>query len=357
MSSKRISKPFSSFNKNNGFLNQINIKQIFIDFIYNNVNMNMIERERLNDVNLKKLTLDYVAQPIINGIECLCVIMKNKNHYYSCLVEKDELKKNKNDICINNINILWFDVSFSDLSIYNGTILDGIYKYESETNKTGNEEFFIVNDIYYLNGENVMNEKITNKFSKLRSYLNHFSMDKFNFFLNNFKSVDNDDVKDMIMKLVDNRNNSCVLENKNMKLNVSNSVNGFAFYSNKTNVILEMKFNNNRQKVSANDINKFDETTFTYSPTLVIAPGEHYLNFYYHTNRLFLAEPISKSFSEAKTKSKPFFICSPRDSKIGSIKNGTIVSCKVETGKITVENYVNVKVPNKLSDLIELVMQ
>ena len=134
---------------------------------------------------------DYIVQPYINGIPCLCVIMKNKSNYYSCLVEKEGLTPDKKDLAINNVNIFNFDVKFSNLKIYNGTILDGVYKYESEVNKkTEHEEFFIINDIYYLNGENMLNVSIINKFFNFKAYMNNFGMGKFNMFLNNYLTLE-----------------------------------------------------------------------------------------------------------------------------------------------------------------------
>ena len=130
--SKRISKPYLSFNKNNFIFKQLNVKQIIIDFMYNNIDFKKINECPLNQYTLPLIdNLDFVVEPYINGIPCYCVIMKNKNNYYSCLVEKDGIVPDKNDLIINNVNIFNFEVKFSNLKIYNGTILEGVYKYQS----------------------------------------------------------------------------------------------------------------------------------------------------------------------------------------------------------------------------------
>lgn len=351
MSSKRISEPYLSFNKNNFIFKQLNVKEIILNFIYKNIDMKKINEYVLNQSTLGLIdSMDYIVEPYINGIPCLCVIMRNKNNYYSCLVKKEGLTADKKDLIINNVKIFNFDVKFSNRRIYNGTILEGIYKYESEANtKEGNEEFFIVNDVYYLNGENMINVKINNKFSNLNAYLNNFVMGKFNIFINNYLTFEN---PDKIANMLDD----VVIKNSNMKLNIKQSVNGYRFYSSKTGKILNFCYSNNGQKINAKDIDRFNDIKFTYAKQKVKEEGKVLTFFCVNDKELCLAEPIEYSTTEAKTKCKPIKICDIEKNEIENMISSKYkyLDCRITNEGIIPFKYSLQKKPNKLSELVEL---
>lgn len=348
MSVKRVSKPYLSFNHNNTYFKQLNVKEIILDFIYNNVHFNMINKYSLDKTTLGLIdSLDYIVEPIINGVECLCIIMKNKNNYYSCLVEKEGLTTNKKDICINNVNIFNFDIKFSNLKIYDGTIFDGVYKYKSDYNNCDIDEFFIVNDIYYLNGENMINTKMTNKFSIFKSYLDIFGMGKFNILINNYLTLDD---PDKILTL-----SNYELKNKNMSIDIKQSINGYRFYSIKTGKILNMYNNNNGQKIVSSNIKYNNTTPFKYTKQKVKV-NDKSLVFYHDNNKLYLALPVEKSKTVEKIKSVPIFICDIEKCDIDNldINTNAYLECRITNEGIIPFKYSLLKTPNKLSDLIEL---
>ena len=354
--SKRISKPYLSFNKNNFIFKQLNVKQIIIDFMYNNIDFKKINECPLNQYTLPLIdNLDFVVEPYINGIPCYCVIMKNKNNYYSCLVEKDGIVPDKKDLIINNVNIFNFEVKFSNLKIYNGTILEGVYKYQSNNasdNKNMsniNEEFFIVNDIYYLNGENMINVSIINKFFNFGSYIRNFGMGKFNIFLNNYLTFED---PDKIENIIDN----VVIKNKNMSLDLNYCINGYSFYSLKTGKILTYLLNKRSQKVYFDNIKKVDDIKFVYDKQKVKEEGHSLIFFCVDNIKLFLAMPIEYSPVESKVKCEPYFICNIEENEIDNMVDSKykFLECKITNKGIIPFKYSLQKTPNKVSELVEL---
>ena len=309
----------------------------------------------LPNVKTRYDNVDLVVEPYINGIPCYCVIMKNKNNYYSCLVEKDGIVPDKKDLIINNVNIFNFEVKFSNLKIYNGTILEGVYKYqsnnanESKNMSNINEEFFIVNDIYYLNGENMINVSIINKFFNFGSYIRNFGMGKFNIFLNNYLTFED---PDKIENIIDN----VVIKNKNMSLDLNYCINGYSFYSLKTGKILTYLLNKRSQKVYFDNIKKVDDIKFVYDKQKVKEEGHSLIFFCVDNIKLFLAMPIEYSPVESKVKCEPYFICNIEENEIDNMVDSKykFLECKITNKGIIPFKYSLQKTPNKVSELVEL---
>lgn len=343
-----MSKPYLNFNKNNNIFKQLNIKQIILDFIYSNIKFDLINEYSLktkNDIKTLINTDKLVIEPYLNGLPCLCIIMRHRNNFYSCLVEKQNLKPNPNDNIINNIDIFYFNINFSNIKIYNGTILDGIYKYND--NK---EEFFIVNDIYKLNGDNLINDNIVNKFINFQSFINHFGMDKFNIYINNYISTYNYDFtnRDNFIKQINNN----ILDNSKSKIEIKNIINGYKFLSYKTGKIINYKLNNSNQFIKST--NKNDK--FVYKNQKVIQ--EKILTFLcVNCKDLYLREPVDNNLVEGKIKSVPYFICQINNNNVLLNKKikSQLIDCKITNNGIIPYSSSYMEKPSFLSELIEII--
>lgn len=345
-------KPYLNFNKNNNIFKQLNIKQIILDFIYSNVNLANIHQYDLNkksDIYNLFNNCKYIIQPYLNGLPCLCIILRHRNNFYSCLVEKQNLKPNPNDNIINEIDMFHFNISFSNIKIYNGTILDGIYKYND--NK---EEFFIVNDIYKLNGDNLINDNLINKFINFKSYINHFGVDNFHIYINNYISLYdydfNTDINDLLHCL--NKEN---IDNSKTSIDIKNIINGYKFLSYKTGKVINYKLNNSNQLFTINKNNICDEK-FIYNNQKV--KQEKILTFLcVDCKDLYLREPVKNDLNEGKIKSVPYFICKIVDNNVllKNKKKTQMIDCKItNVGIIPLQTSIMEK-PSFLSELIEII--
>lgn len=343
-----MSKPYLNFNRNNNIFKQLNIKQIILDFIYSNIDFNYINEFNLkkrNDIKILFDTDKFIVEPYLNGLPCLCIIMRHRNNFYSCLVDKQNLKQNPNENVVNNIDIFYFNINFSNIKIYNGTILDGIYKYTD--NK---EEFFIVNDIFKLNGDNLMNDDIVNKFINFKSYINHFSIDNFNIYINNYVSLCNCNLNNREEFI--NKINNYILDNSKNKINIKDIMNGYKFLSFKTGKIINYKLNNSNQLLKSNINNE----KFIYNNQKV--SQEKILTFLcVDCKDLYLREPVKNNLSEGKSKSVPYFICKLINNNflLKNKKKTQLIDCKITNKGIIPFQVSIMEKPSFLSELIEII--
>lgn len=160
---------------NNIYLNP-KIKQIMINFVFDNlkpyslyVSKELKTREDLIKIQDKNYYIQYkhIGEP------SLLLFLRNKDRYYSCIINKKHLRNDPKDIILDDVFIIPFDVSL-EIKIYDGTIIDGIYY----SNKENQELNFFVHDVLLFRGENKIKDNIRNKFYELNSYLNHFKQNK-----------------------------------------------------------------------------------------------------------------------------------------------------------------------------------
>lgn len=173
--SVRIFKPNKSDQLHQIYSDQ-KIKQILIDYIYNTIeiykyNYKVLNtRGDLNYINSSK----YIITPNYHGYNYLMIFMRNKDRYYSYIVDRKTLTYNRDQINLDTINIIPFELDL-DNKIYDGTIFDGIYHFDTEN------KYFIINDVYRFRGDNVTGDIIKYKLINVNSYLQHYNINKNNF--------------------------------------------------------------------------------------------------------------------------------------------------------------------------------
>lgn len=182
---------------NNIFLNP-KIKQIIVNFIYDNLKPFSIfvnkELKTKEDLTLLK-DKNFYIQNKHNGESSFLLFLRNKDRYYSCIVNKKHLTNDPKDIIIDDVFIIPFDVSL-EIKIYDGTIIDGIYY----SNKKDKIVSFYVSDVLLFRGENKLKDNIRNKFFEISCYFRHFNQNKI--IINDIKPIR--EIKD----LYNSRNNN-----------------------------------------------------------------------------------------------------------------------------------------------------
>lgn len=145
------------------------IKQKLISYIFDNIDINkynfLILRKKGDEAKIN--TNKYIILPNYEGYNYLMVFIKNKDRFYSCLIDRKNLSYTRQNLKVENIKIVPFDAYF-DLDIYDGTVFDGIYYYDK--NNIDNK-YFIINDVYMFKGQSRKNDQIKNKLIEMNSYL------------------------------------------------------------------------------------------------------------------------------------------------------------------------------------------
>ena len=121
-------------------LSNNNIKQIIINFIYQNLRpySNFMNHELIEKTDLNNMTTDnYIIQYKYNGEPSFLLFYRNKDRYYSCIINKKYLLNDPKDIIIDSIHLIPFDITL-ELKIYEGSIFDGVY-YSNKEKKIKNE--------------------------------------------------------------------------------------------------------------------------------------------------------------------------------------------------------------------------
>ena len=243
------------------------IKQKLISYIFDNTDIiryNFITLRKKGD-EAKINTNKYIILPNFEGYNYLMIFIKNKDRFYSCLIDRKTLSYKKQELKVENIKIIPFDAYF-DLDIYDGTIFDGIYYFDKNNN---NQKYFIINDVYMFKGQSRKNDQIKNKLIEMNSYLkfNNNPKNSINISVNSFYHF-----KDIKEAIDDYKNNQ-----RNIKIRgitfypfISGSKLIYLFDNNFEEIKNKQIINNpnlisldNNEKLNYNDIN-FDDMEITY---------------------------------------------------------------------------------------------
>ncbi len=148
-----------------------NEKKLIIDYIYSNINISKFKYkllENYSDLTNFQDSQKFYISANFSGSNCLFVFCKIKNKNYSVLVDRKTLSFNVEQIKYDNVNITPINIKL-DNSIYNGTIIDGIFiKHDKKR-----EKIFVITDLYLFRGISTENDKINNKLNNIESYLNY----------------------------------------------------------------------------------------------------------------------------------------------------------------------------------------
>jgi hypothetical protein len=142
--------------------------QQLINYIYSTVELAKFKYKVLefeSDLNLLT-TQKYHLCANFSGASSLLIFTKIRDRFYSFIIDKKTLSYNQSQVDLENIKITSVNIRL-DNSIYNGTIMDGIHT----QNKTTRERVFIMTDVYYFRGQNLINDNILHKIGNVTTYL------------------------------------------------------------------------------------------------------------------------------------------------------------------------------------------
>ena len=241
-------------NYNNIYINNYYTKNVILKYLYSKIDISELTykiisyNNQLQEISdeFKYIQLGYV------GSNNFLIFVKIENKYYSVMIDKRSLNYNFNKLDINRVKITKVNMRFSK-NIYDGTIFDGVYL----INKFNKEKKFIINDIYYLTGNNMMNNKMKHKFIYLDSYLN----------INPY--VNDSNFSNIIITI-----NKCYELNEINKIfneintNKDQYLKGLHFVKEKSGNKIIYFFNNNRNNNKSNNNNKYNNKYNKYNKNI-----------------------------------------------------------------------------------------
>jgi hypothetical protein len=158
------------------------INQDLIKYVYSSIDISRFRYDLLKyEQQLNKLLFGkYFVSPNFYGKNCFLVFTKLKSKYYSFLIDRRQLsytldKVNFEEVYVHHCNV---DV---DLSIYNGTIFDGVYIKKNMLHSNAkfrpidSHHEFIVTDVYTFKGADYTGNKLNHKLFELEIYLENIN--------------------------------------------------------------------------------------------------------------------------------------------------------------------------------------
>lgn len=147
-----------------------NLNKSLIKYIYDTIDISRFKYEILKNTTQLPLLISttYFISPNYSGKNCFLVFTKIKQRFYSFMVDKRQLSYTFEKVSIENVFISHCNVN-TDINIYNGTILDGIFIRRNEMNE------FLVTDVYYLKGIDYTNTNLNHKLLELNVYLENMN--------------------------------------------------------------------------------------------------------------------------------------------------------------------------------------
>jgi len=147
-----------------------NTNRTLIKYIYDTIDVSRFKYEILKNTTQLPLLISttYFIAPNYSGKNCFLVFTKIKQRFYSFMVDKRQLSYSFDKISIENVFIGHCNIN-TDINIYNGTILDGIFIRRDNINE------FLVTDVYYLKGIDYTNNNLNHKLLELNVYLENMN--------------------------------------------------------------------------------------------------------------------------------------------------------------------------------------
>ena len=238
--------------KKNYLFNYVNnsfYKKKILDYLYDNLDLSNYKFNLVKD----KLSVLYVLkndkyyiQYNYSGVSSYLVFLRIKDKYFSVFIEKKNLSFNKNKKNLGNIRIREIEVS-AKLNIYNGTIMEGFLIYDNKKMEVN----FLINDILFLAGNKLVNDKLNDKFSMYESYISsnpiknkYDSNKKTTIKINKFYELNS------IKQLIDN------IQDDKSKIFLKKLIKGLSFVKEVSGQKIIFIFNNNNENSSDSENKK-----------------------------------------------------------------------------------------------------
>ena len=238
-----VFKQISFGNDTGQLINDIKIKKKIIEYLFNTINLSKFRYTFLNNVNRLKFLKEneHFVSPNFHGYNYLLVFTKINDSNMVVMIDRRRLKYNIDHIDYQKLVCTKIDAKVSK-KLYKGTIVDGKFI------RNKNEHTFLVQDVYQLLGNNILDQPLDKKIEMLDGTINtYFSSRPFkNFSLKINKLYTYFEVDHLINKVMKN----CSL--------MTNGIIFFPKYSGISIIYLEQKDTLQKNKVNITESNNFE---------------------------------------------------------------------------------------------------
>jgi len=147
------------------------LKDELLDYIYNNVDLYQIRYSMLKTIEHAqqlKHQLFHIS-PHFHGYNYLLIFKKLSNNIVNVyIVYRINLKFKRNEVNSQNVKIYKLNTN-NDIDNMDNTIIDGKIIFKKE------EKLFLISDIFYYQGEKLLNIKIIDKFERFNNEINRIN--------------------------------------------------------------------------------------------------------------------------------------------------------------------------------------
>lgn len=125
------------------------------------------------DSNIENVNNTFTVSPYFRGFNYILMATLVNKLPAVLLIEKDELKPELNDVSFNMVKIMKAKTNLP-LENFLGTIIDG----QTIKEHNSNTLHFIVNDMFYLNGQHIQ-QSLTDKIKTMDSWISSFTVSQY----------------------------------------------------------------------------------------------------------------------------------------------------------------------------------
>ncbi|VVU95263.1 hypothetical protein CPAV1605_988 [seawater metagenome] len=150
-------------------INDIKTKKKLMDFLFNTINLSNYRYSFLNNYNRLKYLKEneHYVSPNFHGYNYLFIFTSVNGTNMAVMIDRRKLKYNQDHIDYNKLSCIKVDMKISK-KMYNGTILDGKFI------RSNNEYIFLIQDVYYLLGNSMLDTELSKKINILDSTINTY---------------------------------------------------------------------------------------------------------------------------------------------------------------------------------------
>ena len=194
-----MQRQFRFGNSNGTFINDLNIKNKIIDFLFDSVDISKFRYVMLN--NLQKLNYlkknGHYVSPNYKGFNYFLLFTIINNNHYCVVIDKKKLSYHKNQIDVKSIPIIKIKILTSK-AIFNGSIFD------CKLIRKKNNFIMLIKDCFLLMGNCILDMEMKNKMKHIdniiKNQFNHNPSQNFKILLN--KLFEYNDLKKLIKEII-----------------------------------------------------------------------------------------------------------------------------------------------------------
>jgi hypothetical protein len=154
------------FGNSEGFIVDDKIKSKVIDFLYSKLDLTEYRYTMLNNIQRLKFLQEneHYCAPNFKGHNFLIMMLTIDEKHYCVVIDRKKLSYHKNQIDMRTIQIIQIYVKTTE-ALFRGSIFDG------KIIQKNKESIFLIQDVYYLMGNKLLDMNMENKINHLNDIL------------------------------------------------------------------------------------------------------------------------------------------------------------------------------------------